>query len=123
MRWPFVLRVVHEQRVESFQCDLNRATDTIGEYRRQLAEQMQLNRTLTKLVVTMKRDGFTPAPKPIDPHQMSDPLDDEIAARARGNAPLRRHLLAQKAALKQAGVGDDELRTKLIEWTDPEMDD
>jgi len=117
--------VVVESRDAAYRA-LERALRELERERERSDKHVEYNRTLVQTIVDMRRqtDGsFTPKPSMPDAQTLSDPLDDEIAARSKGNPSLRRHLLAIKATLRHANVEDDEIRAKLLNWQDPERDD
>ena len=124
LRWPLVWRVVHEQRIESYHCDLNRALDHLNDLRAELREARAHNRTLVQTIVEMRREGFAQPPKRHESAPpLSSPVDDAILERAGTNPRLRQHLMRRRDALRREGMKDEEIAERLSTMRDPDPDE
>lgn len=80
--------------------------------------------TLVMKLANMRRDGFEPKPEPAPAAPLlSDPTDDAINARARGNPALRRHLINERARMRAQDMSVGDIADKLSNWDEGGTDE
>jgi hypothetical protein len=121
MRLPFVSRAMHDARVESYHCDLNRAIDSADSFKTLWEAERLRNERLVEKLLAMKQQGFQTAterqmPTPLPASRIDMAIDD----RAGSNAALRRHLYRWAAGQQASKVSEDVIVDRLTTWQSDE---
>lgn len=107
MKWPFLLRSVHEE--------------TVTDLRRRLDDSETERRKLVRTIVKMKVAGGT-IPRALDGVRLEqrerNPFEKAVDEnpRCKNNPLLRRHLLGWADREREKGVPEKEILDKLSSW-------